>query len=81
MKANIEFFGVGSSMDTSMLENLTQVVDDLAIDMEINHVSDITEFINNRLSGIPALKINDQIVSEGRIPSYQELRSFLEPLM
>ncbi len=74
MELDIIVFGVGSMRDRVMLRSVQMALDDLGLSLPIEYVSSINEFMMNGLSGIPALKINDTIVADGRTPSVSELK-------
>jgi len=60
------------------LFSLTQkAVNNLALEVKVEKVSDYTEINKYRLLAIPGLVINEKLVCAGRLPSEAEITTFL----
>jgi small redox-active disulfide protein 2 len=78
MKFKIKIFGVGSYSDKTLLESVQMAASELGVLIEVEQVKDIGMFVKKGISAIPALSIDEEIVSYGRVPSISEIKSFLQ---
>ena len=66
--ASIQIFGVKDHHNTLQLkQNLTLALDSLSLDFPIEEVYEINRLLTAKISGIPALKIGDRIISQEKI--------------
>lgn len=73
----IEILGTGCP-NCSKLENETKkAVENLAIEAEFEKVTDFQKIMEYDILSTPGLVINSEVVSSGRIPSQDELTTFL----
>ena len=73
----IEILGTGCP-NCSKLENETKkAVENLAIEAEFEKVTDFQKIMEYDILSTPGLVINSEVVSSGRIPSQNELTTFL----
>jgi len=77
MSKEIKVFGVGSSLDKDLMKTIQRAIEELGINIEIEEFNDIQSFLKYKISAIPALIINNQIVVHGRVPSVSEIKKFL----
>ena len=60
------------------LEALTrQAVDELGIDAEVIHVTEIADIITYGVMSTPALVVDEQVKIAGRVPSLAEIKTAL----
>lgn len=74
---DINVFGVGSVRDIIMLRSVNMAIDDLKLNLPVKYITNLQEFIDKGLTGIPALMINGKIKVAGRTPSVMELRQMI----
>ncbi|MHC1783803.1 MAG: thioredoxin family protein [Anaerolineaceae bacterium] len=74
---NIKILGSGCANCKRLEANTRKVVETLAIEAEIEKVTDYTEIMKYPILSTPGLVINDKLVSAGRIPSEQEITAWL----
>jgi small redox-active disulfide protein 2 len=55
-----------------------KVVDNLAVEANIEKVTNFQEILDLGVMATPGLIINDKVVSSGRIPSEAEVTGFIE---
>lgn len=77
MSKEIKVFGVGSSLDKDLMKTIQMAIEELGINIEIEEFHDIQSFLKYKISAIPALIINNEIVVHGRVPSVSEIKKFL----
>lgn len=74
---NIKILGSGCA-NCKRLEQITRkVVETLALEAEIEKVTDFKEIMKFPILATPGLVINDKVVSSGRIPGETEITDWL----
>ncbi len=74
---NIKVLGSGCANCKRLEATTRKVVETLAIEAEIEKVTDYAEIMKWPILSTPGLVINDKLVSAGRIPSEQEITNWL----
>jgi small redox-active disulfide protein 2 len=74
----IKILGSGCSNCKRLEETTRKVVERLAIEAEIEKVTDYAEIMKWPILSTPGLVINEKLVSAGRIPSEAEISGWLE---
>ena len=74
---NIKILGAGCPNCKRLEQETKKAVDNLAIDAEVEKVTDYQKIMAYNVLSTPGLVINDNVVSTGKIPSQVELISFL----
>lgn len=77
MNKKLLVFGVGSSLDKDLMIAIEEAVNELNITVDLKTFSDIQSFLSYKISAIPALIVEDEIVVHGRVPSVSELKAYL----
>ncbi|MEY2949698.1 MAG: thioredoxin family protein [Saprospiraceae bacterium] len=77
MNKKLLVFGVGSSLDKDLMKAIEEAVNELNITVDLKTFSDIQSFLSYKISAIPALIVEDEIVVHGRVPSVSELKAYL----
>lgn len=75
---NIKVLGSGCANCKRLEAVARKVVETLALDAEIEKVTDYAEIMKWPLLSTPGLVINGKLVSAGRIPSEQEIAAWLK---
>ena len=74
---NIKVLGSGCTNCKRLEAVARKVVDNLAIEAEIEKVTDYAEIMKWPILSTPGLVINNKLVSAGRIPNEQEITDWL----
>jgi small redox-active disulfide protein 2 len=74
---NIKVLGSGCANCKKLEATTRKVVADLAIEAEIEKVTDYAEIMKFPILSTPGLVINGKVVSAGRIPSEKEISGWL----
>lgn len=74
---NIKVLGIGSSKYRILMNNLRKAVQELGIDVEIEKIDNVEDFIRFNIVEIPALMIDDQLIAKGYAPNVEELKAIL----
>jgi small redox-active disulfide protein 2 len=74
---NIKVLGSGCANCKRLEATARQAVEGLAIEAEIEKVTDYAEIMKWPILSTPGLVINDKLVSAGRIPSEKEIAEWL----
>jgi small redox-active disulfide protein 2 len=73
----IKILGTGCPNCDKLEQEIKKATQDLAIEAEFEKVTDFQKIMDYDVLSTPGLVINDKVVSSGRIPSQDELISFL----
>lgn len=73
----VEVLGTGCAKCKRLFENAQQAVKDLGMQAEIVKVEDIAAIVGRGVMLPPALAINGEVRSEGRIPDVTEIKRML----
>lgn len=73
----IKILGTGCPNCNKLEQEIKKAAQDLAIEAEFEKVTDFQKIMDYDVLSTPGLVINDKVVSSGRIPSQNELISFL----
>ena len=74
---NLEIHGVGCSK-YQLLKSLTEkALKELGIDCQIVRVKNMENMIRRGVKLTPALIVDGEIKSQGKVPSYEEILNFL----
>jgi len=74
---NIKVLGSGCANCKRLEATARKVVETLAVEAEIEKVTDYGEIMKWPILSTPGLVINDKLVSTGRIPSEKEITDWL----
>jgi len=78
MKINIKILGTGCTKCDAFANLTTEVIRENGFDTEIQKIGDIEQIMKYQVMSTPALVINEKVVSFGRVPSKEEIRTFIE---
>jgi small redox-active disulfide protein 2 len=73
----IKILGSGCPNCKKLEEETKKVVSNLAVEAEVEKVTDYQQIMDYDVLSTPGLVINGEVVSSGRIPSQSEISSFL----
>jgi small redox-active disulfide protein 2 len=73
----VKVLGPGCKNCTQLEEIVKMAVIDLGVEANVEKVSDYGEIMSYNVMATPGLVINDHVVSSGRIPSENEVMSWL----
>jgi small redox-active disulfide protein 2 len=74
----IEILGTGCAKCKRLFANAEQAVKDLKITAEVIKVEDLDEIVERGVMLTPALFINGELVTEGRVPCVEEIVTMLK---
>ncbi|MCI5083681.1 MAG: thioredoxin family protein [Saprospiraceae bacterium] len=74
---DIKIYGVGGYADQVLTKSLNMAAADLGLQVDLEKVGDIELFVKLGIWAIPALTINDELISYGRVPSVSEIKQHL----
>lgn len=74
----IEIYGTGCAKCTTLYENTCQAVAALGIDAEITKVTDINQITSAGVMLTPAISVNGEIKSSGKVLTPDDIIAFLE---
>ena len=74
----IEIFGPGCAKCNSLEKNVKEAVVQLNSQAEVVKVSDINEMVKRGVMFTPALFIDGKKMSEGKVPSMEDIKSWIK---
>lgn len=76
----VEVYGPGCPKCQAVERNVFRAVEELGLKgkIQVSKISDLREMARKRIFFTPALFVDGTKVSEGRIPSVEEIAKFLE---
>lgn len=74
----IEILGLGCPKCKKVSELAEQAVKESGVEVEIIKITDINEIMNRGLMLTPALAIDGEVKSAGRIPNIEEIKKWLK---
>lgn len=78
MKLTIKILGTGCARCNTLATFTEEVVREYAYDIDIQKIGNINQILKYKVMSTPALVINEIVVASGRVPSKEEIRSFIE---
>lgn len=76
---NLKLIGSDCSNGIKILKNIKKVERELNCSLKINEVSSKNN--KNKHLIVPALMLNNEIISQGRVISLRELKNLIKPLL
>jgi len=77
MKKMVKILGVGSARDREMMRSVEMAALEMGLSVEMQLITDIETFLQSGISAIPAMVIEDKVVTNGRIPGVSEIKMLL----
>ncbi len=77
-RMKIKILGVGCPKCERVEKNVKKVVDDIGIPLEVEKITDIVDMMEYGIMMTPALVVNNEIKCQGRVPSIEEIKSWLQ---
>ena len=74
----IKVLGQGCNSCRELTQRVMDIMSELNLAADLEHVTDIKEIARYRVMGIPALVINGKILSVGSVPSKKQLTNWLK---
>lgn len=74
----IKVLGAGCSCCSQLYANVEEAVDQLGWDLDVTFIHDITQALKYEVLQMPALIIDEKVVSSGSDLSVQQVKNLLE---
>ncbi|MCF8105554.1 MAG: thioredoxin family protein [Desulfohalobiaceae bacterium] len=74
----IKVFGPGCARCDQLEQQIFQVLSELNLTADVEHVRDAREIAKAGIMGSPGLMINGEVVAVGKVPSKEKLKSMLQ---
>ncbi len=78
IKVKIEILGTGCSKCTVLERNVRQAVEELGMNAEIRKVEDVMDIVSYGVMATPALVIDGNVASAGRLLNPEEIKAVLQ---
>jgi quercetin dioxygenase-like cupin family protein len=76
----IKVLGAGCVLCNSLENDVMEVLSEMKLTADLEHVRDVKEIEKYNVKGTPALIINGKVISSGRLPSKNMIRKWLEKI-
>jgi small redox-active disulfide protein 2 len=74
---NIEVFGPGCARCAATKDAVRRAMETVGANATLSHISDAKEMAKNRIFFTPAVRINGETMSTGRVPKVEEIAEWL----
>jgi len=74
----IKVLGQGCAQCDRLEKHIMEVLNEMNLPADLEHVRDIQEIAKYKIMGVPALIINGEVMCKGKVPSKKQLRKWLE---
>lgn len=74
----VKVLGVGCGSCKKLEQNVNEAIKALGIDIEVKKIEDIQEISSYGIMSVPALMIDNNVVSAGEVLSVNEIKELLE---
>lgn len=78
---NIKILGTGCARCNSLEKAVRAAVQEMGLNAEIEHVSDMKQIMRYSILMTPGLVINDKVVSSGAVPKKDEVKKIIAVAM
>lgn len=75
--STIKIYGTGCPKCIKLADNTSAALRELDLDWQIEKVDDITVIMQDGIAGVPALSINGNLKSSGKVADMEEIKSWL----
>ena len=77
-KLTIKVYGSGCKGCQSLHQNVIDALAEMNIAAYVQYITDMQKIIETGVMSLPALAVNDKIMSAGKVLSVAEVKEFLE---
>ena len=74
----IKVYGSGCKGCQTLHQNVIDALAEMNIAADVQYITDMQKIMEAGIMGMPALAVNDKIVSAGKILSVAEVKNYLE---
>ena len=77
---NIKVLGAGCKSCHEQYENARKAVADMNLDAEVEYITDMEKVMNYAVMSMPAIVVNEQVVSMGKVLKAAQIEELLKKL-
>lgn len=74
----IKVLGAGCKSCHQQYENVKEAVKDLGLDIEVEYITDLAKVMEYGVMSMPAIVVNDKVVSMGKVLSVSDFKKALD---
>lgn len=74
---SIKVLGAGCKSCRELYENVKKAVENFGPDVEVEYITDMEKIMSQGVMSMPALVVNDKVVSAGKVLKVDEVKKFL----
>ncbi|MDP0488909.1 MAG: thioredoxin family protein [Fusobacterium sp. JB021] len=75
---NVKILGSGCKKCRALEENTKKAIEELEIEANVEHVTDMAKIVGYGVMSTPALVINDKVVSTGKVLKVEEAKETIK---
>lgn len=75
---NIKVLGAGCASCHKQYENVKEAVSNLGLNVEVEYITDMEKVMTYGVMSMPAIVVNDKVVSMGKVLKVSEVKNLLE---
>jgi small redox-active disulfide protein 2 len=73
----VEILGVGCSRCRDLTSRVSQALQEMKLETEVEEVTEIEKILEHPILGLPALVIDGRVKSAGRVPPVEEIIAWI----
>ena len=74
---SVKVLGSGCKSCHTLFENTKNAIEDIGLDIHVDYITDVKEIMEYGVMSTPALVINEEVVSMGKILKAEEVKKYL----
>lgn len=74
----IEVLGPGCKNCETTARRIEEIIEELRIEAELNHITDMNEVMERGIALTPAVTIDGEVVVSGEVPSRDKIKELLQ---
>ena len=74
----IEVLGPGCKNCETTAKRFEEIIEELGIEAELNHITDMNEVMERGIALTPAVTIDGEVVVSGEVPSRDKIKELLQ---
>ena len=74
----IKVYGSGCKGCQTLHQNVIDALAEMNVAADVQYITDMQKIMETGVMGLPALSVNEKIVSSGKVLSVAEVKKFLE---
>lgn len=74
---SVKVLGTGCPSCHALLKNTEQAMEDMGLSVKVEYITDMPEIVEYGVMSLPALVVNDKVVSAGKVLKADDIKALL----